>query len=352
MQLSRRRLHRCFRGRRANALEAGFGVEQELPGGDHLLAFCQPLQDCGLAGVFRTQPHFHRSITTTVFGQHHQGTPTGTDDRFAGHPQGVLLRGATEADLSGHAGPQAAVGIGQFDPDAQRAALHIGLRQDGIDRARQYLTGEGGQPCLDRLALGNGSSVGLGHRHREPNAAQAVDTGQGVSGGDRHPSADVQLLQHPANGTGQRQHRLRLAAALHLADQRRRHAGQAQALARRCQQLRVARALECEKLLLGRRPLRNQQVDQWRIALEHIPWRPGMDPFDEAGATRLQHRHFPLVEGQDTAHFQADGQRSLADRRQTQAEVLAQAGVDADGGGVGPRAFVCVAGDQLHVHER
>ncbi|MCY1365755.1 hypothetical protein D9M69_526180 [compost metagenome] len=195
------------------------------------------------------------------------------------------------------------------------------------------------------------SSVRLGHCHREPHAAQAVDTGQGIAGGDRHSGPHAQLLQHATYGAGQRQHRLRLATAFHLSDQCLRHAGQAQALAGGRQQLGVACAPEREELLLGCRPLRDQQVDQGRLSLEHIPWCAGMDPFDEAGAACLQHGHFPLVEGQHTAHFQAGGQRSLANGRQTQAEILAQAGVDGDGGGGGARAFICIAGDQFHIHE-
>ena len=340
---------RCAQLLHRDAAQAGLGIEQELSGGDHLLALLQPFENLRVACGLLAQAHFQRTVTPFALGEHHQGAATAANHRLARHQQHIALGRASQTHLGGQPRTQATVGIVQRDPYAQGAAVQVGLRQNGLDAPAQHFAGKGRQPRLDHLAGMQAQGFGFRHRHLQPYAAQAVDSGQGLAGHQVHALAHIELLQHPGNGAGHRPQRLYFAAALEAGDQCRRHAGQAQTLARRRQQRRIAGITQGQVVFLGADPGRHQQVGQGRAGLEQILGGAGVDPFDEAASTRLHHGDIAAVEGQVTDRFQAVIQCPAGHRCQAHAEVLGDARIDADGGAAA--TLFGIARHQLHIHK-
>ncbi len=140
-------------------------------------------------------------------------------------------------------------------------------------------------------------------------------------------------------------------ACANLIDQAFRHTQQPQPLARRSLERCVAIGSNRQILRLGAAPGRNQQIGDGRACAHHIARRAGVDPLHEARGAGLNDSDVALVEVEGSGGVEALGEDAALDARQTNAQTLKRPRIDGDAR-TRCRAFVGVAGNELHIHER
>lgn len=225
----------------------------------------------------------------------------------------------------------------------------LASRQHRAHLAFDDLARQRRQACCGLLSNLDACTLRLRHRDLEPDAVQPVDSRQGRSGCQCHALAHLELLQHPGQRCDHADGRVDLAATLEPADRRRRHPGQAQALAGGVQQRSVAGTAQRQVFLLRGGPLGDQQIRQWRTLFDQVARCMAVDALDEAAGARLHQRHVAGVVFEHAHCIDAACERTTPDRGQAHAEILGDAGVDADGRRV--TVLVGVARHQIHVHE-
>src|SRR3546814_16916051 len=113
---------------------------------------------------------------------------------------------------------QPSAAVGDLDAGGERSALQVRLRQDRRDAAGEGLVRERGDGDPGRRTDADAACLRLGNGGIDPDSAEAVDLGERLPGGERHPFPDAEHLDDAADGCADRHDIVDAAATLSCRD--------------------------------------------------------------------------------------------------------------------------------------
>ncbi|XHO06997.1 hypothetical protein ACEQUB_p00243 (plasmid) [Ralstonia syzygii] len=345
---SRRRRRHPFGG----AAQAGFGIDQELAGGDDLLPGTQSRQDFHPAVGFTAGLDLGGHEAGLAGIDHDDAALAGADDRLGGDQQGFLVLAAVEPYGREHARHETLVLVGQHDADFDRARRRTHVRQDGVHLARCRFR-HAGRRDLGRHPWRNGTCLAFRYLGNDPDLAQIGQAEQRHARRHRHPVAHGHLCDQAIDRAGDAEARLQLAGTDDSADLTLRHAGLQHARLGRAGQIGLTECLlvrDRQIFFLGGDPVGRIQRHQCLAPADRLQRRTNRDVLHERTGTGLDDLHAALVHGDIARRLQHGAQASQPGLGRADTQVLSNAAVDGDAAAAS--LPVRVDRHELHVHER